>query len=428
MTELVRRFALLAALGAVLLIPGVARAQTNIDQVVEALRRDPVYVDPDAERKLDPAATDRLRTAIGQAGTPIFVIILPDSARNGADASVLGEAILRRLGQPATVAVVAGTQFRAGSTAVVGAGGLAAGAIQAHRRDGVEATLVDFVNRVGRAAATSAPASSPRSEPSSSPIGSTPLLMLILIGGSVAGFVALRNKQRKDEQRNREFADVRAATEEDLIALGDELRAFDIDISMPGVDPRAVEDYRTALSSYEQASGIFDRARRAEDLARVTAALEEGRYRMASASARIRGEKPPERRLPCFFDPRHGPSVTDVEWAPEGGVPRAVPACAADAQRIRAGLEPQTRQVLVDGMRMPYWSAPGWFSPWAGGYFGVAGGTLLTGLLIGSMLGGGWSHNWGGGFGGDFSDGDFGDFGGGDFGDFGGGDFGGGDF
>jgi hypothetical protein len=427
MIQLMRRAALLVllALGMVLLLAGVTLGQSSPDQVVEALRRDPVYVDPAAENTLDPAAADRLRAAINQAGTPIFIAILPDAARNGADASVLVGAIGTRLRQRATVAVVAGNQFRAGSTTVRGVGALANAAIQAHREEGVEATLADFVKRVDQATDGSATRTD---EPSSSPIGSTLLLWLVILGGGAAGFAALRSKRHRDEQRRREFVDVRTATEEDLIALADEIRAIDIDISMPGVDPKAVEDYRAALSSYERASSAFDQAKQALDLAPVTAALEEGRYHMTSARARLRGEEPPERRLPCFFDPRHGPSVTDVEWAPEGGVPRTVPACAADAQRIRAGLEPQARHVLADGTWMPYWSAPGWFSPWAGGYFGLAGSNLLTGLLIGSALSCAWSHDWAGDFGG--SDFGGGDFGGGDFGggDFGGGDFGGGDF
>jgi hypothetical protein len=433
MIELGRRVAMfvLLALGAIVLAEGVALGQSYLDQVVEALRRDPVYADPSAEHKLDPAAADRLRAAVHQADTPMFIAILPDAARNGGDASALVQAIGNRLGQPATVAVIAGDQFRAGSNVLPGTGELATAAIRAHRHEGVEATLVDFVGRVGQAAAGGA--ATPAGESSSSPLGSTLLVGLLLIAGG-AGFVALRNKRRRDEQRRRQFADVRTAAEEDLIALGDEIRTLDIDVSMPGVNPKAVEDYSAALSSYEQASSAFDRAKQVEDLAPVTAALEEGRYQMASAKAHLRGEDPPERRLPCFFDPRHGPSATDVEWAPEGGAPRLVPACAADARRVHAGLEPQSRQVLVDGMRMPYWSAPGWFSPWAGGYFGLAGGDLLTGLLIGSALSGGWNQGWSGdsGGGGDLGGGDFGggDFGGGDFGggDFGGGDFGGGDF
>jgi hypothetical protein len=166
----------------------------------------------------------------------------------------------------------------------------------------------------------------------------------------------------------------------------------------------------------------------------MSSALEAGRYSMSAAKAILEGQPVPEHRSPCFFDPRHGPSVEDVEWAPPDGAPRMVPACAADAQRIHDGLEPMARQVPAGagGRATPYWNAPGYYGPWAGGYFGgFPMGGLFTGLLLGSFLGGGW-----GGYpayadgGGDGGGGDSGDAGGGDAGggDWGGGDWGGGDW
>ena len=111
-----------------------------------------------------------------------------------------------------------------------------------------------------------------------------------------------------------------------------------------------------------------------------------------------------------------------------GGAPRAVPACAADAHRVEDGLEPASREVVVGGERTPYWNAPAYYGPWAGGFFGGFGGGLLPGLLVGSMLG--TSLGWGAYPDAASAEPDAGDFGGGDFGggDFGGGDFGGGDF
>jgi hypothetical protein len=142
---------------------------------------------------------------------------------------------------------------------------------------------------------------------------------------------------------------------------------------------------------------------------------------MTAAKARLAGEQAPERRSPCFFDPRHGPSVRDIEWAPPGGEPRPVPVCAADAQRIEDGDDPYTRQVEVNGRRVPYYDAGPALMPWAGGFYG---GGLLPGLFVGSLLGGGFGEAATADAAAD--QGDFGDFGGGDFGGFGGGDFGGG--
>ena len=148
---------------------------------------------------------------------------------------------------------------------------------------------------------------------------------------------------------------------------------------------------------------------------------------MASAKARFSGETPPERRPPCFFDPRHGPSTRDVEWSPPYGEPRMVPACEADALRVEEGIDPQTREVDWHGQRVPYWQAGPAYAPFAGGFFGGFGGGLFPGLLIGSVLGSAWgapyAYGDSGGYGGDGGDaGGGGDFGGG----FGGGDFGGG--
>jgi hypothetical protein len=169
----------------------------------------------------------------------------------------------------------------------------------------------------------------------------------------------------------------------------------------------------------------------------VTEIIEDGRYAIACVRARVAGEALPIRRPPCFFDPRHGLSVTDVDWTPPGGTPRQVPACALDAERVRAGAEPDSRQVMVGSQRMPYYEGGRAYAPYAAGYFGGGMNMLFTGLLVGSLLDGGFG--WGdGGDGGDGGGGDGGDgggdagggdAGGGDFGgDFGGGDFGGGDF
>lgn len=141
-------------------------------------------------------------------------------------------------------------------------------------------------------------------------------------------------------RREREWDEVRASAQDDLVALGEEIRGLDVDISMPGASAEAKQRYDQALQAYQRASQIFDGARRPEDLAPVSETLEEGRYAMSYAKALLEGRPPPERRAPCFFDPRHGPSTEDVEWAPPGGTARPVPACAADAIRIREGFAP----------------------------------------------------------------------------------------
>jgi len=194
-------------------------------------------------------------------------------------------------------------------------------------------------------------------------------------------FLGFRTFRRRRVQQD-ETGDVREAARDDLVALADDVRELEQRVAG---NPAAKRDYEAALEQYSRASSSFDRARSAQQLAPVAKALEEGRYLMASAEARLEGLQPPERRPPCFFDPRHGPSVRDVEWAPPGGQPRLVPACAACALRVEEGEEPESRQVLVGGAMTPYWAA----GPMFGGYFGG----FFCGLFVPRKLGGfgGWA-------------------------------------
>jgi hypothetical protein len=390
-----------------------------IDGAANALQSDPVYVAPGAEPSISADEADELRAQIAESGEPIFVAILPGEARDevGGDAADVLREVSETTAREGTYAVVVGGQFRAGSSVLPEgrAADLATQAFEEHEDEGVAPTLGAFVGLVGD--------DGDGGEDSGGTGGAVPYVLAGVgaVGAGAAGVYLLRRRRRREQA----FADVREATEEDLLALGDDIRALELP-QKADADTRA--DYEGALGSYEAASTAFERARKVEDFERVTADLEEGRFAAASAQARLDGRPLPERRLPCFFDPRHGPSVRDVQWAPPGGAPRDVPACEADAVRVESGEEPSFREVPVRGQRVPYWSAPAYYGPWAGGFFGSG---LLPGLFIGSLFGGlGPAVNvYEDGDGGDADgggdvDGGGGDFGGGDWG--GGGDFGGG--
>jgi MYXO-CTERM domain-containing protein len=410
-----------------------AQAGPLIDRAVAALRDDPVYVDPEAERAPSDAEADRLRDRIADSDAAMYVAVLPAAVRSeaGGSTSEVLRAIANGLRRDGTYAVVAGNQFRAGSTTLERgeASRLATEAFEEHGDEGVAATLLGFVDRV--AEASGGPAGGPADESAEESDGSNAGLWILLgVGAGGIGLFALRRRRRREAEQA-ELAEVKREAQNDLLALAEDIRALDLDVQMPDADPRVKEDYAHAVACYERADQALDRARTPDDMEAVSRALEEGRFAMASAKARLEGRPPPEHRPPCFFDPRHGPSVEDVEWAPAGGTPRPVPVCAADAQRIRDGLDPEAREVTVGGERRPYWDAPAAYGPYAGGFFGGAAG-IFPGLIIGSLLGSslGWGAGPAYGAGDDYDDFGGGDFGGGDFGggDFGGGDFGGGDF
>lgn len=244
------------------------------------------------------------------------------------------------------------------------------------------------------------------------------LLVVLLVVAAVIAFVTVRSRRR--QQADAEvLGQVTSVAEEDVTRLGEDVVRLDTDTAGRDLDEAARQDYRRALDAYDAAKAALARVRKPEDVREVTGILEDGRYAVASLRARLAGEPLPARRPPCFFNPQHGPSSDDVEWAPAGGAPRPVPACPADAERVRAGAEPDVRKVAVGAGRRPYWEAGPGYGPYASGYFSPYAGTgLLPGVLLGAVAFGGF-----GGWDSDGSDGGDGGDGGGDSGD-GGGDSG----
>jgi len=274
------------------------------------------------------------------------------------------------------------------------------------------------------------------------------LLLLVLLAAFI-WMVVSSTRRASVHQRQRpqlsaaDLQAARSAAEEDVTRFGEELQRLDLDVQLAHTDEAMMQDWQRALDSYEAAKRSLEMVQQPEDVRHVTSALEDGRYAVACVRARRDGKPLPTRRPPCFFNPAHGPSTTDVQWAPLGGQPRQVPVCGADADRLAQGAEPDVRTVPQGAGRVPYWQGGPAYSPWAMGYFsGFAMSGLLPGMLIGGVLASSWDAegydaadsgdggdadaggDYGADAGGDYGGGDFGDFGGGDFGDFGGGDFG----
>ena len=418
----------MAALSAPTAAQGQAlAARSDAEQAARALPSDNVYTDPDAERGLNSSEERRLQSAIAAAdGGPVYVAVVPAAALGEAGGNV--GALARQIGtsvrRPGTYVVVAGDQIGAASSVLrPGTARELAEQAAANSGGGPVSVLEDFVRRLGEARRSGGRVGDDRGGGGIGGLG-----LLAAIGAILAAAVGLSRRRRRREERAR-VAEVKETAWDDLVALGDEIRATELDVDMPNAPPDAKEHYGHAVESYQRAERAYQSARRPDDLEAMTSALEEGSFAITAARARLEGREPPERRPPCFFDPRHGPSVRDVEWAPPDGAVRTVPACAADAVRVEDGQEPAAREVTVGGQRVPYWHAPPYYGPWAGGFFGGLGGGLLPGLFLGSMLGSGLGLGMG--YGDAWGDPGVGDFGGGDFGggDFGGGGFGGdGDF
>ncbi|MDX6429211.1 MAG: hypothetical protein QOE54_1577 [Streptosporangiaceae bacterium] len=428
----VRRLALPAVLAiiGVMLFGFMAPAQADdVSQIANGLRSSKLYVSTDVPNALSPSDQEAVRAALNNAKDVDIRVVVTKSTQNGVTQRQLVQmlrSVQQRVGKGEVYLAVTADDKMTGiaKSGVLSGTELNQIISQASGSD-IKTRVITFVQLADKKAKDKASASATN--------GLVVLGVLVLIVAGGAGLFLVARKKKRDRQAQ-QMAELKASVEEDVTRLGEDISGLDLAITDPKLPAEAREDYTRALDSYDSAKTATERAQRPEDMTLVTKALEEGRYSMMAVRARLAGEPVPERRAPCFFNPQHGPSVQDVSWAPMGGMPRSVPACAADAARIMRGESPDSRLVEVGGHRRPYWDAGPAYGPYAGGYYsGYGGGDMLSGLLIGtaigSMFGGGWGGGgFGGGWGGNDSGGGGIDFGG-DSGDAGGGwDFCGGDF
>ncbi|MFF1452356.1 hypothetical protein ACFVYF_30120 [Streptomyces sp. NPDC058274] len=422
-----------------------AHAATDVSTVADALRKNPVYVDPAASGQLSTTDADSLAAKIKKADKPVFVAVLPTDfpVKN------LFQNLRTSTGVTGLYAVRLGDRFDARADSSVMSRTAVQNLVTSVQGEGTNAQLTDFTDRALASIGGSAPASW-GSGGDGDGVSAGALIAVgavVVAGGAGAYTLVRRNRRRKEEEQRAALDKLRVVVDEDITAFGEELDRLDFHPAEAGADDAMRADYERALDAYERAKGAMAAAERPEDVRGVTQALEDGRFSLAVLAARRERRPLPERRAPCFFDPRHGPSVADVTWTPAGGATREVPVCAADRARLADGLDPAVREVDTEYGRRPYWDAGPAYGPWAGGYFG---GGILPGLLVGTLLGSmmatpSYASDYGSGYGdfgaagydgGDVSGSNFdpGDFGGGfgdgggggDFGGGGGGDFGGG--
>ncbi|MCB8903758.1 MULTISPECIES: hypothetical protein [unclassified Streptomyces] len=438
-----RPLSVLSALGGLILLlllalaPSAGARATGIPDAAAALKQGPVYVDPGAADQLSKSEADALAQKIKDADKPLFVAVLPANAQFPPKDLLAN--LRTQTGVTGLYAVRLGDGFDAGADRAVMSEQAVRNLVTSVRQPGVDAAteLDNFVDQALPTLRGSAPASwgSAGTDDGVPVAGLVTLGAVVAAGGAGAYAVVRRNRLRKEAEERAALDKLRVVVDEDITAFGEELERLDFHPAEAGADDAMRGDYERSLDSYDKAKSLMASAARPHDVRPVTEALEDGRYSLAVLAARRESRPLPERRAPCFFDPRHGPSTEDRTWTPTGGTARQVPVCAADASRLDDGLDPMARTVDADGVRRPYWEAGPAYGPWAGGYFG---GGILPGLLLGTVLGSmlstpAYAAEYGGNDfeGGDFSGADFnsGDFGGSGFGDgggFGGGDFGGG--
>ena len=447
-TRRAARLSLAAVVGFFALFMAVPAADAaTLSNVAADLQNSPVYVEAGNEADVSKMDAERLTSEVNAAGTPLYVAVIQASSLDGRTISEYTHELGAAVGVKATYAVVAGRNFYADSE-VYSVGTLADQSLAENKSGGANAILDAFITGVG-ALANPAPDPVPVDNGTGGTVpdgtnsggvldpsildnstgmgsgmmgaaGAIGMIWIVVFGAIVvaAGGIfikAFSSMGRAARLTPEQLAALKATIDEDVTEFGEE--ATKVDAQDPRLDDAGRADLVTALNSYDKAKKSAMSILSAEGATVVTNALQDGRYALACVQARLNGTALPERRPPCFFDPRHGPSVQDVMWAPTGGSERAVPACQACVVAVADGRAPAAREVLVGAgqQRMPYWMAGPMYGPYAGGYYSAWGG-MLPGMMFGTMLAHptvvhtapavGWMGGGGGGFGG-------GDFGGG---------------
>ncbi|WP_460771360.1 hypothetical protein [Mariniluteicoccus flavus] len=219
------------------------------------------------------------------------------------------------------------------------------------------------------------------------------LSVLLVVGAAVVWFVRRQGSERRRQARADLHAQVVAArrvAEEDVTRFGEELEKLGVAAADHPHDTLLNQDFARARTARDEARATLVSVAEPHEIKKVTQRLEDGRCALAQVMARLAGRPLPARRPPCFFNPGHGPSVTNVSWGPADGSPRDVPACAADAERVLAGADPYIRTVPIGERRVPYWDGGPAYAPYAQGYYaGWRGSALLSGVLAGTVILGG---------------------------------------
>lgn len=231
-------------------------------------------------------------------------------------------------------------------------------------------------------------------------------------------YTARRISARRADRRAQAeiLEEMRRLANEDVTVFGEQLQRLGDTVAGRTIDHDAERDYQTALDAYERGKWDAPRMQDPDEISRLVDTLAKGRYALACVHARINGRPLPEHRVPCFFNPQHGPSTRDVMWTSARHGTRSVPACTRCATQLASRERPEVLTVNMGSRAVPYWEAGATLNPYSRGYFPAhptTAGALVTWIYAAPDANWGSHGSEGGGFGTGF-DGGFGGDGGGD--------------
>jgi len=313
------------------LLPDHASAGSTVREVAGALPADPVYVADSQRRLLSVLERGRVRLRIARVDTGRIqiAVVSPRSARRAGGLSEFANAVDQALpGRRGALIVTTGSAFHVVTSHRVVDPTAAAlrAAVESNRRGGLDAQLlaaVDGIAEVDPGAGGDINAPSPgvpspggTAGPDNSfdDIGDSFRLGVLIVAAAialpfllVAIALLLAWRRRREAAEDREQFDLGGARQE-LIGLGEEIQALDLDVEMPNASLRGRDEYERALNLYDRANQLLANEDPSEvELSEARRSLEEGRSRVAAARQALAAGEPPGTGLPA--PPASGPGA-----------------------------------------------------------------------------------------------------------------------
>jgi hypothetical protein len=310
-----------AVLVVLLLLPSQALAGSTAGEVAAGLRSDPVYIASGQAGLLSVAQRGRLRLRIvdRDIGRIQIAVVPGASARRAGGLNEYANAVDQAMpGRRGALLVTTGTAFHVVTSHSVIEPTLAAvrTAVASNREKGLDAQLLAAIDGIAEvdpgASGDPAPPSAPPSvvgDPAASgddfldDVGDSVRLGVLIAAAAVAlPFVLgalglmLMWRRRQAAAAEREQLTTRD-TRDELVAFGEEIRALDLDVDMPGVSQTARDEYGRALELYDRANRLLAEDEPSEvELHEARRSVEEGRARLAAAREALApsaGAQPP---------------------------------------------------------------------------------------------------------------------------------------
>jgi hypothetical protein len=298
-----------AAVCAVLaLVPNAAAAGSSAREVAAGLRSDPVYVAGSEREQLTVPERGRLRLRIlrKDIGRIQIAVVSSRSAERAGGLGALANAVDQAMpGRRGALVATTGSAFHVVTSHPVVRPTAAAlrSAVESNRDEGLASQLLAAVDGIaevdpGADADVNAPSIDlpairiPATQPNdvAEDVGEGVRLGVIIVAASIAipfllGAMAMLMalRRRRAAAEDREELD-RGDARDELIALGEEIQALDLDVEMPDASTLGREEYERALRLYDRANQLLGQRDPSEvELYEARRSLEEGRARIAAA-------------------------------------------------------------------------------------------------------------------------------------------------